>query len=187
MRARITKYSKRLTAYLSVALSLAKFFYFTGGEINTASLSQRCDLSRMQKPLLNTGKRTASVFSDVTPRVINQQLEEFVFHGIIRKKNFTELPPYSEYPLTETGKSLFPLIAELEKWGARSRPVLKEILGMSNRGVTICRTNRRPNLFFKRHFMYRQIACCPQLPYRAFIRRPNPNGAYAMIILSGAR
>lgn len=85
------------------------------------------------KHLANSAKRPSELhreFSDATPRVINQQLKELEFHGIIRKKIYTELPPHSEYSLTEAGESLLPLIAELERWGAGYRPVLKGILGI---------------------------------------------------------
>jgi DNA-binding HxlR family transcriptional regulator len=70
-------------------------------------------------------------FSDATPRVINQQLKELEFHGIIKKEIFKELPPHSEYSLTEAGRTLLPLIAELEKWGAGYRPAMKKILGLN--------------------------------------------------------
>ena len=44
-------------------------------------------------------------FPEANARVINQQLKELEMHGIIEKKIFAELPPHSEYSLTETGKS----------------------------------------------------------------------------------
>ena len=56
-------------------------------------------------------------FPDANSRVINQQLKELEMHGIIKKKIFAELPPHSEYSLTETGKTLLPVIKHLEDWG----------------------------------------------------------------------
>lgn len=56
-------------------------------------------------------------------------------HGIIEKEIFKELPPHSEYSLTEAGKALLSLIAELEKWGAGYLPTLKIVLEL------LCYTN----------------------------------------------
>ena len=49
-------------------------------------------------------------------------------HGMIQKKIFTELPPHSEYSITETGRTLIPIIELLEAWGDDFRPRMKEIL-----------------------------------------------------------
>lgn len=68
------------------------------------------------------------LFPEVNPRVINQQLKELETYGIINKKIFSELPPHSEYSLTETGKSLIPVIRHLEEWGNYFRPIMKEVL-----------------------------------------------------------
>ena len=57
------------------------------------------------------------LFTEASPRVINQQLKELEMHGIISKKIFMELPPHSEYAITELGKTLIPLIEQLEIWG----------------------------------------------------------------------
>ena len=54
---------------------------------------------------------------DASLRVINQQLFELEKHNIIEKKVFPVLPPKVEYFLTDTGKSLLPLIALMLNWG----------------------------------------------------------------------
>jgi len=69
-------------------------------------------------------------FPDASSRVIDQQLKELVFHGMIEKKIFPELPPHSEYIITETGRSLLPIIHQIEKWGDGFRPRMKELLGL---------------------------------------------------------
>ncbi len=68
------------------------------------------------------------LFTDASPRVINQQLKELEMHGMIQKKIFTELPPHSEYSITEAGRTLIPIIEQLEAWGDDFRPRMKEIL-----------------------------------------------------------
>lgn len=65
------------------------------------------------------------LFEEASPRVINQQLKELEMHGIVKKKIFSELPPHSEYSITETGKSLLPIIEQLEEWGDHFRPTMK--------------------------------------------------------------
>lgn len=82
---------------------------------------------------LNKGEKRPSelhrLFAEASPRVINQQLKELEMHGIIRKKIFSELPPHSEYSITEVGKSLIPIINQLEEWGGNYRPTMEKILG----------------------------------------------------------
>lgn len=72
------------------------------------------------------------LFKEASPRVINQQLKELEIHGMICKKIFSELPPHSEYSLTETGKTLLPLIDQLEKWGDHFRPIMKRLLELKD-------------------------------------------------------
>lgn len=67
-------------------------------------------------------------FPDASPRVIDQQLKELEFHGMIKKKIFAELPPRSEYSITEIGRTLLPLIEQIEKWGDNFRPTMKKLL-----------------------------------------------------------
>lgn len=68
-------------------------------------------------------------FPDASPRVVDQQLKELEAHGMIKKKVFAELPPHSEYSITEMGKTLIPLINQIEKWGDNFRPQMEKMLG----------------------------------------------------------
>jgi DNA-binding HxlR family transcriptional regulator len=70
------------------------------------------------------------LFSDASPRVIDQQLKELERHGMIKKMIFPELPPHSEYSITESGKTLIPIIEQLESWGDNFRPTMKNILAI---------------------------------------------------------
>ncbi|MBW8687492.1 winged helix-turn-helix transcriptional regulator [Chitinophaga rhizophila] len=54
-------------------------------------------------------------------QVLNQQLRELEEHGIILRVVYPELPPKVEYFLTETGKSLIPVLHAMEAWGANYR------------------------------------------------------------------
>lgn len=81
---------------------------------------------------LNVGPKRPSElhrrFTDASPRVIDQQLKELEVCGMISKKIFAELPPRSEYSITKQGKSLIPIIEQIEKWGNKFRPQMIKIL-----------------------------------------------------------
>jgi DNA-binding HxlR family transcriptional regulator len=61
-------------------------------------------------------------------RVLDKQLNELVLHGFMRKQVFNTKVPKVEYELTELGKSLIPVILNLEKWGEEHRPDLEIVL-----------------------------------------------------------
>ena len=54
---------------------------------------------------------------EATPRVLDIQLKEMVNDGLVEKTIFPELPPRSEYRLTELGMSLLPIIDSMLAWG----------------------------------------------------------------------
>jgi DNA-binding HxlR family transcriptional regulator len=45
------------------------------------------------------------------------QLNELEKDGIIVKKIYPVVPPKTEYSLTDFGKTLIPIVLEMEKWG----------------------------------------------------------------------
>lgn len=53
---------------------------------------------------------------DVTQRVLTRKLREMEEHGIIQRKVYAEVPPKTEYSLTEKGKALDAALGELERW-----------------------------------------------------------------------
>lgn len=54
---------------------------------------------------------------DISRKVLTDQLKELKDDGLILRVQFNEIPPRVEYSLTDLGKSLTPVIKELEKWG----------------------------------------------------------------------
>ena len=86
------------------------------------------------------------LFTEASPRVINQQLKELEMHGIISKKIFMELPPHSEYAITELGKTLIPLIEQLEIWGDSFRPEMKRILKIEQIFLISLIFQKRPSI-----------------------------------------
>ncbi len=55
----------------------------------------------------------------VTQRVLTKQLRELEQDGIVLRTVYAEVPPRVEYSLTEFGRTLQPILAELEKWGGQ--------------------------------------------------------------------
>lgn len=54
---------------------------------------------------------------EAAPRVLDIQLKELVEDGLVEKTIYPELPPRSEYRITDLGKSLIPIIDSMLRWG----------------------------------------------------------------------
>lgn len=55
--------------------------------------------------------------SEAAPRVLDIQLKEMVDDGLVAKTIYPELPPRSEYVITELGRTLIPIIDNMLRWG----------------------------------------------------------------------
>lgn len=86
-----------------------------------------CILMELNKRLMRPSELHRE-FPEASPRVIDQHLKELEFHGMIKKTIYPELPPHSEYAITETGKSVLPVIEQIEKWGDGFRPIMRNLL-----------------------------------------------------------
>lgn len=53
----------------------------------------------------------------INPRTLSQRLEALENFGIITKKTFAEVPPRTEYTLTEKGKDVIPILKQMAAWG----------------------------------------------------------------------
>lgn len=53
-----------------------------------------------------------------TPKMLTQQLRELEAKQLIFRKIYPVIPPKVEYSLTETGKSLLPVLVAMRDWGA---------------------------------------------------------------------
>ena len=65
-----------------------------------------CRFGELQKKMQNCSRRMLSL-----------QLNELEKDKIIEKKVYPVIPPKTEYRLTSFGKTLIPIILEMEKWG----------------------------------------------------------------------
>ena len=53
-----------------------------------------------------------------TPKMLTQQLRELEAQKLIHREVFPVIPPKVEYSLTETGRSLMPILVAMRDWGA---------------------------------------------------------------------
>lgn len=69
-----------------------------------------------------------NAINGITKRVLQKQLSELELHGILGKTIYAEVPLRVEYFLTESGKSILPLVSAVDKWGVSFAPQLKIIM-----------------------------------------------------------
>lgn len=56
---------------------------------------------------------------DINPRTLSQRLDALEEHGIITKHNYAEVPPRTEYTLTQKGRDLLPILKQMAAWGTK--------------------------------------------------------------------
>lgn len=66
---------------------------------------------------------------EATPRVLDLQLKELTEDGLVSKTIFPELPPRSEYNITELGKTLIPIIDAMIDWGNKNTELFEKKYG----------------------------------------------------------
>ena len=59
-----------------------------------------------------------SRISKATPKMLTQQLRELEEQALIHREVYPVIPPKVEYSLTETGRSLMPILVAMRDWGA---------------------------------------------------------------------
>ena len=55
----------------------------------------------------------------VAPNILSDRLARLLTLGVLRRERYQLRPERFEYRLTETGRDLYPLIVELNRWGDR--------------------------------------------------------------------
>ena len=55
--------------------------------------------------------------SSATPKMLTQQLRELEKNQLVHREVYPVIPPRVEYSLTETGKSLMPVLVAIRDWG----------------------------------------------------------------------
>ena len=63
---------------------------------------------------------------EATPRVLDLQLKELVEDGLVAKTIYPELPPRSEYAITDLGRSLLPILDAMIAWGEANKALFEK-------------------------------------------------------------
>ena len=58
----------------------------------------------------------------ITNTMLTSTLRQLEENGLVRREQFTEVPPHVEYALTEAGRDLYPIFIEIGRWGERYLP-----------------------------------------------------------------
>ena len=56
--------------------------------------------------------------TSATPKMLTQQLRELEAQKLIHREVYPVIPPKVEYSLTQTGRSLLPILTAMRDWGA---------------------------------------------------------------------
>jgi DNA-binding HxlR family transcriptional regulator len=62
----------------------------------------------------------AARIPSLSRKVLTEQLKELEADGLVLRTQYKEIPPRVEYELTDKGKSLAPVLHEMEKWGMQN-------------------------------------------------------------------
>ncbi len=66
--------------------------------------------------------------TQVSQKTLTNQLRELEADGLIVRQAFSEIPPRVEYSVTEKGKTLFPILEMMCKWGKKNKDDRFEIV-----------------------------------------------------------
>ena len=57
----------------------------------------------------------------ITYKTLTSSLRELEVDGLIKRKEYPQIPPKVEYSLSERGKSLMPILDQMCEWGDNNR------------------------------------------------------------------
>ena len=63
---------------------------------------------------------------DISSRVLSNTLRILEADGLVERRFYQEVPPRVEYSLTETGRSLVPIIIKLTEWAQNNMKTIIE-------------------------------------------------------------
>ncbi len=66
---------------------------------------------------------------EAAPRVLDLQLKDLVDDELVAKTVYPELPPRSDYRITELGRSLLPIIDAMLEWGRNHQELFERKYG----------------------------------------------------------
>lgn len=53
----------------------------------------------------------------ISPKTLTDRLRNLEEHGLVERRIYAEVPPRVEYSLTESGRTLEPVLVALARWG----------------------------------------------------------------------
>lgn len=62
----------------------------------------------------------------ITEKMLVQQLKQLEVDGLVIRDAKAIIPPHVEYYLSESGKTLLPILTSMAEWGKTQNPVLKK-------------------------------------------------------------
>ena len=72
------------------------------------------------RDLLSGTKRFGELkkaIGSVSQKVLTAQLRDMEAKGLVNRKVYAEVPPRVEYSLTDLGRSLYPILDAMRRWG----------------------------------------------------------------------
>lgn len=57
------------------------------------------------------------IFPDVSAKMLTQQLRDLEKNGFVHREVYPQVPPKVEYSLTDLGRTIIPILQEMNKWG----------------------------------------------------------------------
>lgn len=91
-----------------------------------------CIIDSINKGVLRPSQ-LHQIISGASPRVIDMQLKELTEFGVLTKKSGSGFPLISEYSLTDFGKSVLPILSQMEDWGIKNKEYVKQAVWKQNR------------------------------------------------------
>jgi DNA-binding HxlR family transcriptional regulator len=67
-----------------------------------------------------------SYIPNVSKRVIEIQLAELLFYGVVERNTEDIYPKRTDYSLTQVGKSILPILGYMDEWGLAHADLIKE-------------------------------------------------------------
>ncbi|MED3961318.1 helix-turn-helix domain-containing protein [Niallia taxi] len=75
-------------------------------------------LSENQPVRFNEMKRSLGT---ITYKTLSSQLKDLEADGMVRRREYPQIPPKVEYSLTHKGETLLPVLEQLCEWGEKNR------------------------------------------------------------------
>lgn len=110
-------YDKKITEDLDCGIRVASKIF--GGKWKC------CILDAINRGI-NRPADIVRYIDEASARVIEMQLSELLFYGVVEKCSEDVYPKKSEYKLTTLGESILPVLVIMDEWGLQHSEVVKE-------------------------------------------------------------